>query len=77
MLKLFMKLFKQKSSYHFKKYANNILWQRSYYDHVIRKEENLKDIIRYIWGNPVRKALVTNYRDYPFSGSLIFDKTKL
>ena len=30
------------------------VWQRSYYDHVIRSEESLNRIRRYIHGNPAR-----------------------
>ena len=56
-LKDFVKMFKQKSSFEFKKLTNKILWQRSYYDHVVRKTEDLKDILNYILYNPVRKGL--------------------
>jgi putative transposase len=76
-LKKFIKIFKQKTAYNFKTKNSNILWQRSYYDHVVRKEESVEDIARYILENPVRKGLVEDYRDYPFSGSLVFDKAKL
>jgi putative transposase len=69
----FMKLFKQRSSFFFRKAYDNSLWQRSYYDHVIRKEETLNDIILYIFNNPVRKGLVTDYKDYTFSGSFVFE----
>ncbi len=44
------------------------LWQKSFYDHVIRKEEDLNSIAGYIFNNPVRKELVENYEDYPFLG---------
>jgi len=74
----FMRLFKQKSSFLFKKrYGNDPLWQRSYYDHIIRKEEVLEDVALYIFNNPVRKGLVNNYKDYPFSGSFMFNTKKL
>lgn len=41
------------------------LMQRSFYDHIIRKEESL---IEYILYNPVRKGLVEKAEDYPYSG---------
>ena len=44
------------------------LWQRSYYDHVIRREEALEDVARYIWDNPVQAGLARQVTDYPYSG---------
>tara|TARA_B110000881_G_C18281136_1_gene367528 strand:- start:109 stop:555 length:447 start_codon:yes stop_codon:yes gene_type:complete len=41
-------------------------WQKQYFDHAVRKEENLKDIARYIVANPLRKGLVDKVQDYPF-----------
>ncbi|HVP81394.1 MAG TPA: transposase [Thermodesulfobacteriota bacterium] len=45
------------------------IWQRSAFDHVIRTEENLKGVIEYIRNNPVRKGIVENADDYPYSKS--------
>jgi REP element-mobilizing transposase RayT len=44
------------------------LMQRSFYDHVVRKEEDLRQITEYILNNPVRKGLVEKWEDYPFCG---------
>ena len=44
------------------------LWQRSYYDHIIRREEALEDVARYIWDNPVQAGLVRGVMDYAYSG---------
>jgi len=61
------------SGYYFKnKYGVN-LWHLSYYDHVIRNDEEIKTAARYILENPVRKGLVKDFRGYPFSGSFEFD----
>ena len=73
----FMKLFKQRSSFVFKKACGDSLWQRSYYDHILRKEEALNDVALYIFNNPVRKGLVTDYQGYPFVGSFVFDAREL
>jgi REP element-mobilizing transposase RayT len=43
------------------------LWQKNYYEHIIRKEESLIKIAEYIINNPVRKGLVTDWREYPYS----------
>jgi putative transposase len=73
----FMRDFKQKSSFCFRKTSKGTLWQRSYYDHVLRKEEDIREIALYIFRNPVRKGLVTCIRDYPFLGSEVFDCNNL
>lgn len=42
-------------------------WQRGFYDHVLRSEEDVPTTARYIVNNPVRKGLVDNWWDYPYS----------
>jgi putative transposase len=44
------------------------LMQRSFYDHIVRKEEDLKQIAEYILNNPVRRDLVQKWEDYPYCG---------
>ena len=39
-------------------------WQEGYYDHGIRKDESLNEMIRYCYENPVRQGLVKQARDY-------------
>jgi putative transposase len=70
-LKKFINLFKQKSGYWFKKNYNTNLWHVSYYDHVLRKEENIENVSLYILENPVRKGLVLDFKEYPYSKSLL------
>ena len=41
------------------------IWQTNYYDHGIRSDESLAEIIRYCYENPVRKGLVERPEDYP------------
>ena len=41
------------------------IWQKGFYDHAIRKEEDLKNIARYIVANPLRVNIVNNINDYP------------
>ena len=38
---------------------------QGYYDHAIRKEEDIKGLAHYIIANPLRAGLVTNINDYP------------
>jgi len=49
--------------------AGRRLWQRSFFDHALRKEEALSDVSCYIWENPVRAAIVDKPEDYFWSGS--------
>ncbi|MFQ5956551.1 MAG: transposase [Candidatus Brocadiales bacterium] len=48
--------------------AKDILWQTYFYDHVVRREEDLNNIAKYILENPVRKGIVTDWQSYPFCG---------
>lgn len=48
------------------------LWQRSFYDHALRREESLFDVACYIWENPVRAKLVNNLSDFLWSGSEVW-----
>jgi REP element-mobilizing transposase RayT len=41
------------------------IWQAGFYDHAIRKDEDIQNIARYIVANPIRAGLVTKVGDYP------------
>ena len=73
----FMALFKQRTGFAFRKAHGLRLWQKSYYNHILRQEEALNDVAMYIFENPVRKGLVADYQDYPFYGSFVFDAREL
>ncbi len=49
------------------------VWQASYYDHVIREEEDIAEVARYILGNPVRRGLVDSPEKYPFARLFLGD----
>ena len=40
------------------------VWQPSFHDHALRKEEDLRDVARYVVRNPLRAGLVRRLRDY-------------
>lgn len=40
-------------------------WQSAYYDRAIRKDEDIKQVARYIIANPLRAGLVERLADYP------------
>ena len=49
------------------------IWQKSFYDHFLRSEEDIYDTAMYILNNPLRKNLVTHWKNYEFSGSLVYE----
>lgn len=40
------------------------LWQRGFYEHILRREENIADVTEYILNNPARKGLVQEKDQY-------------
>ena len=46
------------------------IWQRSFYDHFLRKDEDCRIAANYIVHNPQREGIVEHWEDYRFSGSL-------
>ncbi|MFO1303511.1 MAG: transposase [Burkholderiales bacterium] len=42
------------------------LWQRGFYDHTLRREEDVVDVARYVVANPLRAGLVRRLGDYPY-----------
>jgi putative transposase len=43
------------------------LWQKNFYDHVVRNDESLIGVAEYIVNNPLRKGLVSEWTEYPYS----------
>ncbi len=41
------------------------LWQRSYHDHVLRRDEDVEQVVGYIMDNPVRAGLVETFNAFP------------
>ena len=73
----FVKLAKQRAGYAFKQKYRKTLWQKGYYEHVLRDEERTEEIALYIIANPVRKRIVQNPMDYPHWGSGIYSREVL
>ena len=49
------------------------LWQRSFHDRVLWREEDLVPAVRYVLNNPVRAGLVGSWKEWVHSGSLVWD----
>jgi putative transposase len=67
--RLYMHAFKQRSAFNWKRAYGRPLWERSYFEHVLRDDESATTVARYIVDNPVRAGLIASPADYPFSGS--------
>jgi REP element-mobilizing transposase RayT len=63
---------KQLSGFRLKRATGDFAWQISYYDHILRREEALIDVAKYIWENPVTAGLVTAPELYEWSGPAEF-----
>ena len=50
--------------------SRSSLWQKSFYDHILRREEDANQIVEYILENPVRAGLATSVNEYPYAWSL-------
>ncbi|HKW61911.1 MAG TPA: transposase [Candidatus Acidoferrum sp.] len=53
------------------------LWQKGYYDHVVRESESAGEIAWYIFLNPVRAGLACTVWEWPHCGSFVFDWQRL
>ena len=47
--------------------AERGIWQRRYWEHLIRDERDYAHHVDYCWYNPVKHGLVSNVEDWPFS----------
>ncbi|MBN2543704.1 transposase [bacterium] len=65
--------FHQRTGFYLKQIEKNFKWQKDFYDHIVRKDEDAVAQVRYIFENPVRKGLVSYWEDYPYKGSLGID----
>ena len=41
------------------------IWQKGFHDHGLRKDEDIRQLARYIIANPLRAGLVASVREYP------------
>jgi REP element-mobilizing transposase RayT len=66
----FVSDFKRQTSFDWNKRSEFPLWQKKYYDHVLRRVGSIDAIAWYIWMNPVRKGICEDAHEYVLSGSL-------
>jgi len=51
------------------------VWQANYFDHAVRKDEDIRKMARYIVANPLRANLVERIGDYPLWDAVWLDET--
>jgi REP element-mobilizing transposase RayT len=62
--------YKQKTGFWMSENKSVIRWQKDFYDHVIKRDEDVVTQVKYILDNPVRKGLVTSWQEYSYTGSI-------
>jgi REP element-mobilizing transposase RayT len=64
-------MLKQALAKHIALAGTSPIWQRGFFDHVLRHDESYRDKWNYVRENPVRAGLVTNAEDWPYSGEIV------
>ena len=73
----FTKMSKQRSGAAHALRGGGRLWQEGYHDRILREDEDVKEIARYILENPVRAGLVRAPAEYPYLGSEVWTLAEL
>jgi REP element-mobilizing transposase RayT len=47
------------------------VWQRGFFDHLLRSSESYSEKWSYVRENPVRAGLVSNADEWPYSGEIV------
>jgi REP element-mobilizing transposase RayT len=62
--------FKSLSTREYWRWDDGKLWQRQFFDHIIRNYDDFEETVEYIRMNPVRRGLVENAEDWPYTERL-------
>jgi len=73
----FMKHFKQLTGFAYKHQTRQRLWQIGYHDRILRDDESIETVARYIIENPIRAGLTTALGEYPYAWSDVYDLAAL
>jgi hypothetical protein len=69
----FVKHFKLCCTKFWRVHRHSELWQKTFYDHILRDGASNGSVAEYILLNPVRKGLCTDPRQHEFTGSFTSD----
>jgi hypothetical protein len=61
------------TAFRYKQETGDRLCQGRYYDHILRTNDSLHQVLWYLWFNPVRAGLCADARSYAYSGSFTLD----
>jgi REP element-mobilizing transposase RayT len=64
----FVQRFKQLTGFHYKQQEGWQLWQQSFFDRLLRRDEDRRAVASYIFSNPVEAGIVDSARDYQYLG---------
>jgi REP element-mobilizing transposase RayT len=51
--------------------SSDPIWQRGFFDHILRSNESYAEKWKYVRENPVRAGLVKNADNWPFCGEIV------
>ena len=63
-------IYKQRSGFWLSENNSILGWQKDFYDHIIRRNQDVTALVRFILDNPVRKGLAQSWEEYRFKGSI-------
>ena len=64
-----IKAWKQSTGFAWSRGGRGRLWQEGYWERIVRDDEAVRSVARYVVENPVRAHLVERVADYPLVGS--------
>jgi putative transposase len=70
----FVKRLKLKSSRLYTARTGQTLWQKGFYEHILRPGDSIENVAWYIWLNPVRRGIVERPEQFAGSGSFSWMK---
>ena len=70
-LQILVRVWKQHTAFNARRRYSLNLWQRGYYEHVLRGDESILKKVLYVIENPVRANLVRSAAEYPWLGSFV------
>lgn len=73
----FVKRAKQYAGFYGKRIIHAPVWQTGYLARMLRESEDTRSVVAYILDNPVRRGLSASPREYPLSGSGVYDTAEL
>jgi hypothetical protein len=59
-----------KKSIAYEQKTGQSLWQKKFYDHILRENDSSDAVAWYIWMKPVRARICVRPEEYPFLGSM-------